>query len=433
MWLLYELLYLIGFVLYLPSALWRRRLPHAGWTMRLGWYPAALRERLAGRRSIWVHAVSVGEALAAQPLLQRLRQAYPDNPLAISTITPGGFDVASKRLGARDAVLYLPLDLQGCVDRALDALSPRILILMESELWPMLIRRAYARGIPVVVVNGRMSPRAFRRAQWFKPWLGGMLGRVATFLMQSREDAGRLLAVGASPGRVHVAGSLKWDASLGSRPDPGAIAALSRRLGLQDNEQIIVGGSTHRGEEAVLLQAFQSLATSGRRRRLILAPRYLERLSEVEGVATTRGLQLVRLSEAKPESAWDVGLVDAFGQLPLYYGLASVVFIGGSLIPHGGQNPLEATSLGKPVVFGPSMHNFAVIAHELLAHHAARQVGTADELVMLLEELLSHGTESAQMGRRAQELTEQFQGASERTLAALQPLLAGPAWPAGYG
>ena len=183
MTVLYQLLLIFGLLLYLPSAVCRGRLPHRGWMMRLGRYPAGLRQRLAGRPAIWVHAVSVGEVLAARPLLEQFTKRYPQDPLVVSTITPGGFQVASEQMTAAGAVLYFPLDLHGCVTRALEHVRPKILLLMESELWPMAIGLTKARGIPIAVVNGRISPRAFARYRLVKRWLRGTLDRVDLLLM----------------------------------------------------------------------------------------------------------------------------------------------------------------------------------------------------------------------------------------------------------
>lgn len=423
MWIIYEFLLVLAFLCYLPKAVWRRRLPHRGWSMRLGRYPRQVTERLGGRSTIWVHAVSVGEVLAARPLLQQLSQTCPSDPLVLSAITPSGFDVAAAQAQQDGGVaVFFPLDLGWCVRRALDALRPRLLLLVESELWPLVIARAHARRIPIAVVNGRISARAFGRYRLARPWLGSMLRGVDLFLMQSQADADRVLALGAPAQRVHVIGSLKWDASLGARPSPQAIRDTSGRLGLADQAIVIVAGSTHRGEEEPLLRAFRDVRHTHPGARLIVAPRHLERLGEVEGLIRHQGFSPVRLSRM-PGGSWEVAVIDALGQLPRYYGIASVVFIGGSLIPHGGQNPLEAASVGKPIIFGPSMHNFDAITHQLLAHHAARQLLSERELAPLLLELLADQARTAAMGRQAQTLTEQFQGATQRTLEALQPLL----------
>ena len=426
MWSLYELLLLLGMTLYLPTALWRKRLPHAGWTMRLGRYPQDVAAALPGRSAIWVQAVSVGEVLAVQPLLRALREAVPEAPIVLSTTTPGGFAVASAQRRDRVTPVYFPLDFRGCVARALRVFRPRMILLVESEIWPMLIRLAHAQGVPVIVVNGRMSSRAFRRYRLFRPFLKRTLNRITMCLMQSQADEDRLLQLRVPRARVRVVGSLKWDASIGRRPSPQDVRETAGRLGLGPQDIVIVAGSTHRGEEAFVLQAFAAARTSHPEARLILAPRHLERLAEVVGLIREAGWRLVRLSQDGPTAPWDVALVETFGQLPQYYALATAVFIGGSLIPHGGQNPLEATSLGMPVVFGPSMHNFDAIAHQLLAHHAARQVERGEELSAVLQEWLTDPAQADAVGRRAQDITERFQGATGRTLDALRPFLTRP-------
>ncbi len=423
MWIVYELLLFIACLFYVPKALTRRRLPHPGWCMRLGRYPADVQRRLANRRTLWVHAVSVGEVLAARPLIHALAAASPHDPIVLSTITPGGFAVASQQLGETVIPVYFPLDLRGCVRRALDAIQPRLVVLMESELWPAMIDGAWRRRVPVVVVNGRLSARAFRRYRWVKPWLRGMMSQITCFLMQSQRDADRVIALGASPDRVRVAGSLKWDASLGTRPSTQAIDALAARLGLNGQTPVLVGGSTHRGEEGPLVHALKEVRRPYPAARLILAPRHLERLGEVEDLIRAEGLLPARLSQAIGAPSWDVGIVDTFGQLPLYYGVASVVFVGGSLIPHGGQNPLEAASLGKPVIFGPHMHNFAEIAEQLVSHQAARQLARDIELPQAFAALLADPREAQAMGRRAQDVVEQCRGTTQRLLDVLTPFL----------
>ncbi|MBI3321479.1 MAG: 3-deoxy-D-manno-octulosonic acid transferase [Candidatus Omnitrophica bacterium] len=423
MWMLYEILFVVGWCLYLPSALWRRRLPHSGWTMRLGKYPEALRSRLGGRPAIWVHAVSVGEILAVQPVLQAIRQAYPADPIVLSTITPGGYEVAVKRNAAQAIVVFFPLDLRWCVANALKMLRPRLLLLMESELWPMTIHLAKARGVPIALLNGRMSARTFTRYRWIAPWIGKLSTPIDLFVMQTHADADRLRQLGVPAHKIRVVGSLKWDASLGARPNRETLQQAAGRLGLSDGQSLIVAGSTHRGEEAAVLRAFCAARASHPSARLILAPRHLERLSEVEGLIRQAGLRPVRVSQGAGAAAWDVGVVDTFGQLPDYYGLASVVFVGGSLIPHGGQNPLEAASLGKPVIFGPSMHNFSEIVQQLTAHQAARPVANDGDLTRVLQELLAKPAEATAMGRRALALTERARGATGRTFNALRPLL----------
>ncbi len=425
MWFLYESLYLLGLLVYLPKTIWRRRLPHPGWSMRLGNYSPQIRQRLVGRQSIWVHAVSVGEVLAALPLIRLLTEAYPQHPLVLSTITPTGFAVASRQ--AMDGVIpiYFPLDLQGCIRRSLETIRPRILLLMESELWPGVIRQVHARELPIVLINGRISPRTFHRYRILKRWMQGLFDNVNLFLMQSPIDADRLREIAGPRDNIHVSGSLKWDASLGSRPAPERIQTLRQHLRVTDTDTVIVAGSTHRREEKFLLQAFRAVQANYPNARLIIAPRHLERLSEIQTLIHRERFQLMRVSQMQ-NKPWDVALVDTMGELPTYYGLATLTFIGGSLIAHGGQNPLEAAGLGKPILFGPFMHNFSEIAQQLLHHQAARQLSDSDELVSAIQELLSHPATMAMMGRNAQELVERSRGASRRTFEAVAAWVENP-------
>ena len=427
MWILYELLLVIGLLCYLPKALWRQRLPHAGWTMRVGRYSPEVIRRLQGQETIWIHAVSVGEVMAVQPVIQQLQLHHPQQAVVLSTVTPTGFQVATRALGHQGVAIYVPLDLRLCVRRALATLKPRLLVLVESEFWPTLIRLTTQRGIPIVVVNGRISAPAYRRYRWAKPHLKAILGSIRLFLMQTQADAERVMDLGAPPDRVRVLGSLKWDASLLHHPKPIELQAFAARLGLATDGTLLVAGSTHRGEERFLLDACQALRAGGIPVRLVIAPRHLERVDEVEDLVRGRGLSGQRVSTLMSTGQpWDVAIVDSLGRLPLYYSLATVVFIGGSLIPHGGQNPLEAASLGKPVLFGPFMQNFADITRQLLTHHAALQLPDASQLLPTLQQVLADPLKAQKMGAEARALVERLSGTSQRTLDALTPLLTQP-------
>lgn len=434
----YQALLVLGLiVVYLPVSLWRRRLPHRGWTMRLGCYPADVRSRLADARpTIWLHAVSVGEAIAAKPLVAQLRRRYPHVRLVISTITPTGFAVASKDYAEVATVIVAPFDLRWCVARAFRLIRPSVLLLMESELWPVWIDEAQRQEVPVAVVNGRMSERAFNRYQRVRGLMTRMMRSVSRYLMQSQVDAARIRRLGAPEDRVAVLGSLKWDASLGSRPEPSALDALKSRIGWQPDQPLIVAGSTHRGEETALLDALKQIRQQQPAARLIIAPRHIERAADIERLVGERGFSVRRVSRVPgsegtccstqrvpSEPGTDVLIIDTLGQLPSYYALATVVFVGGSLIPRGGQNPLEPAGLGKPVVFGPSMDNFAEIAQQLIASEAAVQLRGPHELAPTLLDLLQRPDYAQQLGRNAKATVERCRGASDRILLALDPLL----------
>jgi len=420
MWFVYESLLCLGLLLvYVPMALIRRRLPHRGWFMRCGRYPPSVREALTAGGAIWVHAVSVGEVRASELLVQQLRGLVPQAPVVLSTITPSGFAVASQQLAPEVIPVYFPLDVRVCVRRALATVRPRLLLLLESEFWPTMVRLTKARGTPIAVVNGRISAGAYARYGWARRWVRRTLREVDLFLMQTQADADRATALGAPPERVLVTGSLKWESSLQSRPTLDEIRQTARQAGLDDGATVLVAGSTHRGEEQALLQAFRAVRAVHRQARLIIAPRHLERLDEVEGLIRQTGLSSARLSRAS-SGAWDVGLVDTFGQLMRYYGLASLVFVGGSLIPHGGQNPAEPAGLGRPILFGPSMQNFHEMAEQLLSHQAARQIADSRALAQACLSCLSDRASAEAMGARARALTERSAGSTQRTLDALQ-------------
>ena len=422
---LYELLFILGYLAYIPGAILRKRLPHPGWTMRLGRYPSSLKQRLVGKRPVWVHAVSVGEMLAAKPLLAALANKLPDEPAVLSSITPGGFGLARQHVGDKGVALYWPMDLRPCVKSAFDWIQPRMLLLIEAEFWPTVLREAGRRQIPVVVANGRVSERAYRRGLLVRPWMAGMLRNVQLFLMQSERDAQRIRALGAPPERVRVVGSLKWDASIRMQPTPDAIKHTADRISLPQGTPVVVAGSTHRGEEAAIAQAAIELRKRWPLLRLIVAPRHLERVAEVEAAVRQHRLKTLRWSQTPSSAAWDVLIVDTFGLLPSFYALASAVFIGGSLIRHGGQNPLEAAGLGKPVVFGPSMENFSDIAALLEEASACRRVSGASELGAVIGGWLSDPEAAETAGGRARALVERSLGATQRTLEALAPLLEG--------
>ncbi len=423
MWALYEALYILGYLAYLPNALRRKRIPHPGWRMRLGYYADSLGETLEKHPSIWLHAVSVGEFLAARPLMDAFYKQYSQFPLVCSSVTPGGFELAQRHVKDKGIPIYFPMDLKGPINRALTQWQPRLMILMESEIWPNMLHQAQQRKLPVVVVNGRVSDRSFARAQKYQKWVSPVLKNVSQFLMQSDQDAERVLALGVDSSRVTVTGNLKWDASVMAAPDEETVQALRHELGLVQDDWVCVAGSTHEGEETILMEVLQKLkANAPKSIRMILAPRHLERLEVVEKILHKTNLRFRRFSQ-KGADDWDVLLVDVFGKMPLFYGLADCVYIGGSLIPHGGQNPLEATTLGKPVVFGPHMHNFSDITQQLISGQAARQVQHGEELFAVLSQYLQQPEQSSQMAEKAKRLSQKSLGATDKTLDVLSPYL----------
>jgi 3-deoxy-D-manno-octulosonic-acid transferase len=362
---------------------------------------------------IWLHAVSVGEAMAAAPLARLLAARRPDVPLLVSTTTETGRAVAEQRMPAARFVFF-PLDLGWAVRRALDRIRPRAVLLTETELWPNFLAACAARGIPVVLINGRISPRSFPRYRRIRRWFGGVLRHVRLFCMQTRADAERILTLGAPPERVTVTGNLKYDFPARAEGD---LAAVRAGLALPAACRLVIAGSIHRGEDEAVIEAFRAASASRPDLCLLIAPRHPERLDEVERAVTRAGLPCVRrgrLPEAAPTPG-GVILLDTMGELGRLYAAACVVFIGGSLIPHGGQNILEPAAVGRPVIHGPHMGNFAEMRDLFREASAAVEVADARGLTEALASLLDDAARASRMGEAGRRIVEAQRGATERT------------------
>lgn len=394
----------------------------AGLGQRLGRYPAEV-AALAARRPVWVHAVSVGETMAALPLVSALHEARPDLPLLLSTVTPTGQATARERAREAAAVCYFPFDLTGPVRRALDSIRPRLVLLMETEIWPVFLLEAARRGLPVGIANGRLSDRSFRRYRRVRPLLARCLRPLAFVGAQSQADAERFLALGAPPERTVVTGNLKVDqAAAPPRSGAATPASLEAALALPPGPRL-VAGSTHRGEEGAVLDAYARLRRSVPDLRLVLAPRHPERLAEVGRLLDERGLGWQRRSErpGPPGApAPDVVLVDTVGELAALYGLADVAFVGGSLVPTGGHNLLEPAAHARAPLHGPHMHNFREITRALADAGGAVPVADAASLADAAAALLADPARRRDLGARAQGVVEAGRGATARTLALVE-------------
>ena len=371
---------------------------------------------------IWLHAVSVGEVMAAAPLARAMRGRRPESPLLVSTTTETGRAVAEQRIRA-GRFMFFPLDFGWAVRRAITRLRPRLVLLTETELWPNFLAACASRGIPVVVINGRLSPRSFSRYRLVRWWFGRVLRHVRLFCMQSARDAERIVALGAPADRVRVTGNLKYDfPDLDRTVD---VAALRRTLGLTEGRRLVVAGSTHRGEEEAVLEAFRRLAESRSDLGLLVAPRHPERLDEVERLIGRAGLPCVRRSRAaeNPPPGGGTILLDTMGELSRLYAAAAVVFIGGSLIPHGGQNILEPAAHGRPVIHGPHMANFAEMRDRFQEAGAAVQVEDAVSLLRAIEKILDDPVEAERMGQAGRAIVTAERGATERTADLVDALL----------
>lgn len=388
---------------------------------------------------IWLHAVSVGEVMAATPLALELASRRPDLPLLVSTVTDTGRAVAEQRLPARQYVFF-PLDFGWAVRPALDRLRPRAVLLTETEIWPNFIRACGMRGIPVVLINGRISPRSFPRYRRVRPLFARVLQGIGLFCMQTSQDAARILELGAPEDRVHVVGNLKFDLAMAGHTGEGL--AVRTMLGLPNARPVLVAGSTHRGEEESVLKAFQAARRAAADLVLLLAPRHPERLAEVEGLLAQAGLQWVRRSRlpAPPAPACatadrsrqaglpveelpPVILLDTMGELAKLYAAGTIVYVGGSLVPIGGHNVLEAAAYARPVLFGPHMGNFAEMARLFLEQGAGLQVRDATELGEQIVRLFAEPAAARRMGEVGRGIVDTHRGASRRTVDLLETVL----------
>jgi 3-deoxy-D-manno-octulosonic-acid transferase len=424
----YNLALLAALVATAPWWLWRMMSTQKyreGLKERLGEIPTSLRRMRDHSENpvIWLHAVSVGEVLAVSRLVSELDWVFAGYRLLVSTTTYTGQALARERFGA-SRVFYCPLDLPWAVYAYLQTLRPHLLILAETEFWPNLLSGCFHRGIPVAVVNARISDRSWPRYQMLKPLWKPLLGRLSAVLAQTETDRERLLALGCQPGRVRVAGNLKFDVRVADQTD--ATRLLTR---LAAGRRLLVAGSTLEGEESALLAAWPKLLEVDPELAMVLAPRHPERFSEVAGLLGRSGFPWQRRSDwpakpvyaLEPLKAGQIVLLDSIGELASIYSLASVAFVGGSLVPAGGHNPLEPAQFAVPIVMGPSYANFRAITDQLRAHQGVRIVDR-DTLAPVLIELLTDPDRAADAGYHAKDVFDREAGATDRCLEALRAL-----------
>jgi len=377
---------------------------------------------VAASGSLWLHAVSVGEVLSLQKLVQEIKARHPEWALYFSVLTNAGLKVARQKMTACDRIFTVPFDFGWTVKRCLRSLKPDLLVLAESELWPNLLRQARSRTKGILVINGRVSDRSFSRYRRLRFLAGPILGAVTRFLVQSARDQERLVGAGVEGGRVEVAGNLKCEVV----PPPFSAQDLKgfrAELAVPAGVSILVAGSTRAGEEELLLAAFAKAKRENRDIFLILAPRHIARVPEVEKACRQAGLSCRRRTGAGEAGAGDVLLLDTIGELARVYALGDAAFVGGSLVPWGGHNLLEPAAYGKPIFFGPHMNNFADLARAFLAGGGARRVKGPEELKAMF--LFRDRAALEKMGQQARKTLAGFQGATEKTIRAVESLMAG--------
>lgn len=440
-WLL-NLAYGVAILALSPILLYRAMIQkkyRAGWDEKLF---GRVRRRDSSRAAIWLHAVSVGEVLQLQPLAEQLRTRYPDHELVISTTTATGHDVACRKF-PEDRVIYYPLDFTWAVDGALDCIRPSAILLVELELWPNFLAAASKRGIPIMLVNGRISEHSFRGYRRIRPIVQAMLRRLRMIAVQNDAYAARLLTLGADRRQVHVTGSIKFDGLENDRQNVKT-RELRHAFGLRPDELVFIAGSTQAPEEQYAIDSYLSLRAKHPNLRLILVPRHRERFDEVARLVEERyRLPLLRRSARRgedggwkiedrkaqpssilhPPSSPPVLLLDTLGELSACWGLADIAFVGGSLTNRGGQNMMEPAAYGAAVLFGPNTRNFRDVVEMLLLHEAAIVVSDQAALTARVGELLDNAAQAAAMGGRARNYVLAQRGATVKTLELIKLIL----------
>jgi len=410
-WIFYNLLFPLVFLLMLPKFI-SRMLRRGGYKkhfeQRLGIYGQGVVSMLAEDRRIWVHAVSVGELFVALRFIEEYRKAHPDALFVVSTNTSTGHALAGKQMDHRDVLIYFPVDLPWVMRRVYSQINPLKLILVECEFWPNLVRQAHKRGIPVALINGRISDSSLRGYMKLRPFTRRLLELIDPVCVQGQQDAERMIVLGARPETVKTLGTAKYDL-----PPPAADADANARsvlqqLSVSDDALILLGGSTWPGEEEALCRVYKTLREKYPKLFLVLVPRHAERRDEVVKVIESQGLTCsLRTQDSSPS---DVLVVDTTGELMSFYAASDVVFVGKSLCEHGGQNPIEPALFGKAIVVGPNMENFPSVMDDFLSAKALRQVADFQTLEKTTADLLANSAVRVQLGAAAYGVIESRRG-----------------------
>jgi 3-deoxy-D-manno-octulosonic-acid transferase len=409
--LLYAIASYLLFAAALPVLLTHPKLRH-GIPFRLGVFRRSF-ERGRGSPRIWLHGASAGDLLSLQPMMKELKARVPGCCIIVTTITNSGLAMARKKLAEADVIVYAPYDLPGATRRAVAALRPDLLVLEYTEIWPNLIRAARKGGARIALTNGRFNPQKMSRYRALFGAIGNPLRRIDCFLMRSDEEAERVLALGAAPDRVWVTGNTKFDA-LVLDGAAGREEALRVEMALRPGP-VLMAGSTHEGEEEILLSVYAKLRARHPGLQLVVAPRYVERAGRIMALAAQAGLSVRLRSAGAVAGPADVTVLDTIGELAAAYRLATLVFVGGSFVRRGGQNLLEPAAQGKPVLFGPHMENFKDSV-QVLQGRGGLQVSAPDQLLKVADELLSRPDQIEELGALARRSVGAIRGASARNV-----------------
>ncbi len=370
---------------------------------------------------IWIHAVSVGEVEACQPLVMTLQSRFPGHHIHITTMTPTGRARVTRLYADTVSYSYLPYDLPFAIKRFYRHIHPHFGILMETEIWPNLITYFHHQSTPLFLANARMSTRSAKGYAHFQSFTQSILQKLSLIAVQCQDDKQRMLSLGATAGNVHVVGNLKYELRI---PEGTAEQAKRMRSLWGTQRPVWIAASTHEGEERLIIQASRAVRARFPELLVVIVPRHPERFDQVVALAQKAGYKTLRRSEHRPcSSDVQILVVDTMGELPLFYAASDLVFIGGSLVPHGGHNLLEPAVLGKAIMTGPHYFNFAEITQQFLAHNAIVQVNDMESLITTSITLLEQEEERQRMGNIGQQLIRQNQGASNRLVNLIQNYL----------
>lgn len=421
MYIFYSFLLFLSFFIYIPLYFLRIKLIRRERLFlreRLGF-------RLPGKKdkkpSLWIHAVSVGEVLSLQNLIKKIKERHPDWTIYFSTLTNTGMRVAKEKLVDADFIFFIPLDFTFIIRKFLNVLEPDVFVLAESEFWPNLLKEAKRKTGSVLLINGRISPQSFKRYFRFKSFSKKILKNIDLFLVQTENDKEKLEKIGVNPAEVKVVSNLKCEVNLPLLTE-GELLSLKKNLSIPETKKIIIAGSTRKGEEKKLLVAYTKARSKREDLLLIIAPRHPERFDEVEKICQDFPFKAIKRTHVSPETQWDILVLDTIGELAQFYALCDAAFIGGSLVPWGGQNLLEPAFYGKPVFFGPHMENFSFLAEKFVQSGGARIVYKEKDLVNMF--LMKNDKFFKKMGKRAKEALNSLKGATEKTLKAIESFMA---------
>lgn len=427
--ILYNIFFILFALIYLPYFIIKKK-ARKDFIQRFGVFDKGLLAGIAPNRPIWIHAVSVGEMKAAEGLIERVRPLFPSKRLVISNVTKTGREIALSIAAKEDVVIYLPLDLTFVVKKAIKEISPCLFISIETEIWPNLISALHDVKIPIALINGRISAKSFANYMLIKPVMSNILSKITLFAMRTKDDAERIITLGAPSDRVKVTGNMKFD-MIHKTPDSAARSffPIERKdLWLSPSAKLIIAGSTHRGEDAKIISAFKSLRNDFPAARLLIAPRHIERVNEVTALISKFGLRPVRMSEIvngrDVRSLEDcVFLLDSIGSLKALYRIAAVVIMGGSLVPRGGHNFAEPAAAAKPIITGPFVDNFKDMAELFLNERALEVVSGEEGLATSLRTLLFDENKRKIMGENARKVVMDNVGSTERNALLLMDLV----------